>query len=427
MSEPLTGVSISTSEISYWTDRLVRTASERIPFYNARLAGAGSSDFASLPTFNKGLTAGYGRFPISSGGAMGAHRVLATSGTTGDRLYVSFDEPEWNRTASWLERIGRRAGLSPQDVLLNTHCYGLWVGGPALDLLANRCGAGLVPLGPGAPTPVLQLLADGVGTAISATPSYMRRLVEAAAATGFDLTRTKLRFGFIGAEAAEESLRRKILAQLPKGFKWIELYGLTETGGPAVACAPDPDVAELELNTADFWIEVLDPKADRPVSIGEAGELTISTRRTDGRTPLVRYRTCDLVRAVAGEPEAPTRISRILGRTDESLKIGGVLVYPSAVAEIVSQFIPATAEWQACVIRHEPDNELVIEAESSAELCHAIKWAFQDRIGLSLTVSPIEAGTLARSRHKTRRILAASSVAYSYEPYDDGARIGSRR
>ena len=70
----------------------------------------------------------------------------------------------------------------------------------------------------------------------------MRRLVEAASATGFDLTKTSLRFGFIGAEIAEEPLRLKILSQLPAGFQWIELYGLTETGGPAVACAPDPNV-----------------------------------------------------------------------------------------------------------------------------------------------------------------------------------------
>lgn len=44
-----------------------------------------------------------------------------------------------------------------------------------------------------------------------------------------DLTKTALRVGFIGAEPAEESLRRNLMLQLPDGFKWIELYGLTET------------------------------------------------------------------------------------------------------------------------------------------------------------------------------------------------------
>ncbi len=394
-----------------WVGELVGSARARIPFYRDHLAGVAAAGLASLPTFDKAMTTRYGRFPMSAGGAAGAHRVLSTSGTSGDRLYVALDEAEWDRTASWLESVGRRVGLTPGDVLLNTHCYGMWVGGPALDLLANRSGAGLIPLGPTPPALVLELLADGVGTAISATPSYLRRLLEAAQQTGFDLTKTPLRLGFIGAEPAEASLRRKLLAQLPAGFSWIELYGLTETGGPAVAFAPDPAVPELELNTRDFWVEVLEPAADRAVPFGEIGELTITTRRTDGRTPLVRYRTRDLVRATAGEAAAPARISRILGRTDDSLKVGGVLVYPSALAEIMSELLPPTAEWRACVIPHEPDNELLLEAEAPPDLCRTVEQALRDRVGLGLTVRSIAEGALARSPLKTKRILVDSSLA----------------
>ena len=305
--------------------------------------------------------------------------MLATSGTSGRRLYVSFDEREWNRTGNWLASVGRRVGVTSDDVLLNTHCYGLWVGGPALDLLATRCGAGLVPLGPMGPAIVLELLGDRVGTAISATPSYMRRLIETADATGFDLRQTSLRFGFIGAEPAEESLRQKLLSRLPDEFRWVELYGLTETAGPSVAFAPDPAVPELELNTADYVVEVLDPVSDHAVPFGQVGELTITTRRSDGRTPLVRYRTRDLARATAGPAAAPTRISRILGRSDHSLKIGGVLLYPSAVADIMSELLPATSEWRAVVQRRSEDDELLIEAEASRELCQSIERAFRDR------------------------------------------------
>lgn len=400
---------IPASEQATWSEALVRTAMERIPFYRQRLAGADASAFHSLPTFDKASTPGHGRFPITAGGAPGAHRVLATSGTSGERMYVAFDQDEWNRTGRWLEQVARRVGVTSDDVLLNTHCYGLWVGGPALDLLANRAGAGLVPLGPMAPSIVLELLADGVGTAISATPSYLRRLIETAESSGFDLRSTPLRFGFIGAEPAETALRQKLLSFLPSGFRWVELYGLTETGGPSVAFALDPDVPELELNTREFLLEVLDPSSDRPVALGEVGELTITTRRTDGRTPLIRYRTRDLVRATAGPAEAPTRISRILGRADHSLKIGGVLLYPSAVTEIMSELLPATAEWRAVVYRRGEDDELLIEAEASGEVCQSIERAFRSRIGLGLTVSPAGADTLTRSREKTQRILIGSA------------------
>ncbi len=392
-----------------WLDELVGAATERVPFYRDHLAGADTSSLASLPSFDKQTTGEHGRFPLSAGGAAGAHRVVATSGTTGDRLCVAFDRKDWNRTGDWLEEVGRRAGLALGDVLLNTHCYGLWVGGPALDLIAQRTGAGLMPVGPMEPGAVLRFLAEGIGTAISATPSYLRRLVEAADATGVDLAASGLRLGFIGAEPAEPSLRRKLLIRLPAGFQWIELYGLTETGGPSVAFGPDPAVPELVLNTRGFRAEVLDLESDVPAEAGAVGELTLTTRATDFRTPLIRYRTRDLVRVTEGDSGSPTRISRILGRTDEALKVGGVLVYPSAVAEIISELLPASTEWRAVLRRGEPDDELFVEAEADPSPCRAVEFAFRNRVGLNVSVKSAGAGALARSRDKTQRILVDSS------------------
>lgn len=388
-----------------WVEQLVGAAIDRVPFYREHLDGADTSSVASLPSFDKQMTAAYGRFPLSAGGAPGAFRVVATSGTSGDRLCVAFDREDWDRVGTWLEHVGRSVGLSVDDVLLNTHCYGLWVGGPVLDLLAERTGAGLVPLGPIAPATTVQFLTDGIGTAISATPSYLRRLVETAEESGVDLSASRLRLGFIGAEGAEPSLRRKLEACLPEGFRWVELYGLTETAGPAVAFGPDPTAPELRLNTRDFYVEVLELEADLPAERGAVGELTITTRATHCRTPLIRYRTRDLVRVVAGDPSVPTTISPILGRADDALKLSGVLVYPSAVAEIMSELLPASAEWRAIVERRTPDDALVVQAEATPSVCHAVELAFRHRVGLSVSVQPALAGALARSREKTQRIL----------------------
>jgi phenylacetate-CoA ligase len=389
-----------------WVGALVRAATARIPFYRDHLADIHDpGSLAELPTFDKRATAGYGHFPLSAGGPTGAHRVVATSGTTGDRLYLAFDRTDLDRVGRWLHRVGRRAGLTDRDVLLNTHCYGLWVGGPILDLLAARAGTCVVPLGPGPAAGVLHMLAGGVGTAISATPSYLRRLIEAAETTGTDLTATGLRLGFIGAETAEPALRRKLSARLPAGFHWIELYGLTETYGPSVAFASDPDVPELELNTADWHVEILDPDADRPAAPGEVGELTLTSRDTTTRSPLIRYRTRDLVRVTAGTTTAPARISQILGRADDALKIGGVLMYPTAVADIVTAMLPPSAEWHAVVHRHHPDDDLVIHAEATPQTCAAIEDAFHERVGMDVTAVPTDAASITRSLEKTRRVI----------------------
>ncbi|MDA0167668.1 AMP-binding protein [Solirubrobacter taibaiensis] len=398
---------------SGWVVEMVEYARSRVPFYREHLAGVDPRRFDALPTFDKRMTSGHGRFPISVDGAAGAHRVLATSGTSGDRLCVAFDRKDWARVAARMEVIAQHAGLGASDVLLNTHCYGLWVGGPALDLLANVAGAGLVPVGPAPPAVVLSFLADGVGTAISATPSYLRRLLETAEATGQDLRNSSLRLGFIGAESAEQSLRTKLQAKLPDGFRWVELYGLTETAGPPVAFGPDPAAPELRVHTRDFVAEVLDREHDVPVERGAVGELTLTTRAVDLRTPLIRYRTRDLARVTEGDPSAPTRISRILGRADDALKVGGVLVYPSAVAEIVSELLPASAEWRAMLRRREPDDEMFIEAEADHALCIAVANAFRDRVGLTVSVDSVAAGSLHRSREKTQRILVESSALAS--------------
>lgn len=389
---------------------LAAMAVGRIPFYRDHLDGADTSVLGAVPTFTKHHTAGYGQFPLSAGGAAGAYRVVATSGTTGDRLYVAFDRTDWDRVGAWLQKVGQMAGLSRSDVLLNTHCYGLWVGGPILDLLAHRAGACVVPLGPTSPAGVLHMLAGKVGTAISATPSYLRRLIEAAQAADFDLTGTELRLGFIGAETAEPALRRKLLSRLPSGFRWVELYGLTETFGPSVACAPDPGVPELELNTDDYHAEVLDLSADVPAELGAVGELTLTSRKPS-RSPLIRYRTRDLVRVTAGDPAAPSRISQILGRADDALKIGGVLMYPTAVANIITGMLPPSAEWRAVVRRRGLDDELVLEAEAAPELCRAVEDAFQERAGLTVTVNPAGRDTFTRSREKTRRVVVDTSPA----------------
>jgi phenylacetate-CoA ligase len=401
-------------------DDLVTTAMARVPFYRDHLAGADTSSLESLPTFAKHMTARYGQFPLTAGKPTGAYRVVATSGTTGDRMYLAFDRTDWDRVGRWLAHVAREVGFSSGDVLLNTHCYGLWVGGPVLDLLASGAGACVVPLGPAPPSGVLHMLARDTGTAISATPSYLRRLIEAGQDTGFDLAGTGLRLGFIGAEPAEPSLRRKLLSFLPSDFRWVELYGLTETCGPSVAFGPDVDTAELTVNTGDFHVEVLDRLADVPAEAETVGELTLTSRSPECRSPLIRYRTGDLVRVAAGERGSPTRISRILGRADDAVKIGGVLMYPTAVAEIVSAVLPPSAEWRAVVRSRGPDHELLLQAEAAPPVCQSLQSAFRERVGLDVMVVATERDAFARSLEKTRRVVFDNSTILS--PDDQAAR-----
>jgi phenylacetate-CoA ligase len=105
-----------------------------------------------------------------------------------------------------------------------------------------------------------------------------------------------------------------------------------------------------------------------------------------------------------GDASATTAISQILGRADDALKIGGVLMYPSAVADILSDMLPATSEWRGVVYREGLDDQMLIEVEADSATCDRIEVAFDERIGLTVSVVPAEPGSLTRSFEKTRRV-----------------------
>ena len=84
---------------------------------------------------------------------------------------------------------------------------------------------------------MIEWLRELPATLISATPSYMRLLAETAAQSGDDLSGLGLRMGLLGGEGSSASLKRGVSDTFGPGFRWQELYGATETGGPVLAFA----------------------------------------------------------------------------------------------------------------------------------------------------------------------------------------------
>ncbi|MFC4908258.1 hypothetical protein [Actinomadura gamaensis] len=85
-------------------------------------------------------------------------------------------------------------------------------------------------------------------------------------------------------------------SRLPAGMLVASSVTMSEFGWVAASC---PD-GTLHLNTAAFWMELLDGDG-RPVGPGEIGELIVTTLG-DPLSPRVRYRTGDLYRWLDGCP-----------------------------------------------------------------------------------------------------------------------------
>ncbi|MFQ5699680.1 MAG: phenylacetate--CoA ligase family protein [Myxococcota bacterium] len=382
-----------------------------VPFYREHLADLRSTALADVPTFGKADLAGYGRFPLSDGTLREVYRVAATSGTTGQRLFVTYSRRDWECIGAQLGQVALRAGFGSGDTLLNTHGFGLWIGGPTLDALADAAGAALIPAGPTGAKTLFEWLPDLPATGISATPSYMRYLVEAAAEAKVDLSSWPLRVGFIGGEGASIALRRRVCAALPEGFLWQELWGSTEVGGPVLAHAPpgDPFAGQVNVDTRTFIVEILRTDADEPVAPGEVGEITVTTLARE-QSPLLRYRTRDLAAEIVDGPRDASglpRMSTSVGRIDDALKVRGTLVYPLDVEEALVACLPHGAEWRIEITRAPGALDVLrIRAEhSDARIATQLAKAVQQRIHLRPEVEVMPPGTLERFQGKARRVV----------------------
>jgi phenylacetate-CoA ligase len=90
----------------------------------------------------------------------------------------------------------------------------------------------------------------------------------------------------------------------------------------------------------DFiYVEIIDPKTGKNVPDGEIGEIVITTLKKQG-APLIRYRTHDLSRIVTGACACGSRfprIDRIIGRSDDMVKVKGVNIYPGQIDELLRE------------------------------------------------------------------------------------------
>ena len=399
------------NEVGIHTDavaELIERARATVPFYAEHLAGTGATELSELPTFNKADLSGHGRFPLLAVPLAECYRVSATSGTTGPPLFFGYDEADWADVHEQYAHIGRTMELRDDDTLLNMLGGGLWVGSPSLEAFAHANDLGLVSPGPTGPDQLFDWLGDMPVTLLAATPSYMRLLVEKAQAEGIDLAAGPLRMGLLGGEGATPALRRRVVDAMGPDFVWQELYGSTETGGPVLGWGPpsDPLAGHLLINTWAFVVEILHTDRDEPVPPGEVGEITITApyRRA---CPLIRYRTRDLARTVdTVDPSGFPRISSLVGRIDDALKVRGALVYPSVVEEIAVEHLEPGAEWRIHLTRDVGGLDVMrIEVEHrDADFIEELGRIIHHRIKVRPRMEMVEPGSLERFAGKAKRV-----------------------
>ena len=335
-------------------------------------------------------------------------RIHSSSGTTGTPVIIPYTAKDVDDWATMFARCYEFAGITNKDRIQITPGYGLWTAGIGFQAGAEKLGAMVVPMGPGNTDKQIEMMISLETTVLCATSSYALLLAEEIQKRGIR-DKIKLKKGVIGSERWSKKMRDRIANEL--GIELYDIYGLTEIYGPGIGinCTKEEGMHYWD----DFlYLEIIDPKTGEPVPDGEMGEIVITTLVKEG-APLIRYRTHDLSRIIPDRcscgSEFP-RLDRIMGRTDDMMKIKGVNVFPSQIEEVLQTFPEISSEYQIRISHLDGKDTMRIYVETTGdvdfnELSKRIAEKVKSRIGFTPIVKAVEVGVLPRSMKKTARVI----------------------
>ncbi len=337
-------------------------------------------------------------------------RIHASSGTTGKPTVVGYTRNDINMWSDVMARSIYAAGGRPGDIAHVAYGYGLFTGGLGAHYGAERLGCTVIPMSSGQTEKQVTLINDLKPRIILVTPSYCLSLIDGMENQGLDPEASSLEIGIFGAEPWSDEMRIQIEDRL--GIDAVDIYGLSEVIGPGVAqeCVESKD--GLTVWEDHFYPEIIDPDTGDVLPDGEEGEL-VFTSLTKEALPLIRYRTRDIARLLAGTARSMRRIGRIKGRTDDMLIIRGINVYPSQIEVELLKVAELAAHYQIEVIQQGNTKGLVVHVESRNTLdeatarnaAAAAAYHIKANIGIIVDVRVESPGDVARSLGKAERVV----------------------
>ncbi len=403
-------------------DRLkwsLRHAYDNVPFYKQSFDDAGMhpddlkqlSDLSRFPfTVKTDLRDNYpfGMFAVPRDQVA---RIHASSGTTGQPTVVGYTKDDLANWGQVVARSLRAAGMRPGDMLHNAYGYGLFTGGLGIHLGADALGLSTVPISGGMTPRQVRLIEDFQPKGITVTPSYALSILDEYAKQGIDPRQSSLEVGIFGAEPWTNAMRLEI--EQAFDMHAVDIYGLSEVMGPGVSmeCVETKD--GLHIWEDHFYPEIINPETGAPVEDGEMGEL-VFTSLTKQAFPIIRYRTRDLTRLLAGTARSMRRMEKVTGRSDDMIILRGVNVFPTQIEEALMATPGLAPHFQIELTRPDRMDQMrvlcecadaSISTDARQAAIKALSAQIKQTIGISVKVEVMDVGGVARSEGKAVRIL----------------------
>jgi phenylacetate-coenzyme A ligase PaaK-like adenylate-forming protein len=327
-------------------------------FYKERLLGfspdsiQSMADVTRLPfTYPDDIAARGTDFLCVSPRDIGRIVTLSTSGTTGNPKRIYFTEEDQELTIDFFHH-GMTTFTDASDRVM-IFMPGSTEGSVG-DLLTKglaRFGCKAIVYGPikDYEDAMSALIREKI-TGIVGIPSQILTLSRYAGKGQIKLKSALLSADYV-PRAATESIHEAWVADV------YGHYGMTETGlGGGVECRARNG---YHMREADLLYEIVEPASGLPVPDGEYGEVVFSTLTRRGM-PLIRYRTGDRSRFLAGPCPCGTvlqRLDRVSGRLSEAVTLAeGRMLSITQLDEIllsdpsVKAFKAALSERDGCDI-----------------------------------------------------------------------------
>jgi phenylacetate-CoA ligase len=260
--------------------------------------------------------------------------------------------------------FGAGGGMGPDfgkgQIVMNTWSYHITPAGLGVDQLLRNMGFTVVPMGTGNTELQVQVMRDLKVHGFVGTPSFLKIIIDKAEEMGYNFKKDfNLKWAMVSGEMGGEPLRKL----------FQDSYGIFCMGGDAYATADVGTVATgcdkqsgMHI-TADAVVEIVDSVTGKQLGPGEEGEVVVTP--FDEVYPLIRFATGDLSMMVdepCGCGRTTPRLTKILGRSGEAVRVRGMFVHPKQSDEVIARF-PDIRRYQLVVTRPEDRDEMVLKIE----------------------------------------------------------------
>jgi phenylacetate-CoA ligase len=342
--------------------------------------------------------------------------VNSTTGTTGEPTPYPLTHKDINDV--WGETICRglwRGGLRREDRVLYCFALSMVIAGTGTFMGIQKTGAMIIPVGAEMGTDrIFEMAKYFKPTVFVGTPSLASYMLEKAPEKlGADAASLGIKLLMCGGEpgAGVPELRTK----LENGFGGATLI---DAGAGYGASCDHPEYQGMHWLGDDLCIyELVDPDTREPIPLvdGARGEAVFTNIEGDGWT-WMRTSLGD-IHEVTVSP-CPCGKSgfryKIVGRTDDMLKVKGVIVYPAAITGLLESFAPRVTGEFRIVLTEKPPMvvpPLKIKVERGTdypvdkleELEKELLEGFHGKMKISPKIIWQEPGELERSTYKGKK------------------------